>query len=95
MTKDEKRLNKLLQDYYYPEEDFSGVASDLLEYGDLKFIVHAHWKTVYVWRISWVVDGQEKVEAKRCSNCKKTLDWETPYCPFCGAQMDEKEGAQE
>ena len=91
MTKDEKRLNKLLQDLYDPDEDFSGVASDLLEYGDLKFIVHAHWEAVMAPPVPWAPEECYEAKAYKCSNCKKTFDCDTPYCAFCGAQMDEKE----
>ena len=49
-----------------------------------------HWKDA---KVKWVQKGTGiELELKyRCSRCGLFNLWDTPYCPFCGAKMDEVE----
>ena len=56
---------------------------------EAKPVVHAHW-------IEQIIDGGQEL---MCSNCGEyaLMNDEfysefSKYCPYCGAQMDEKEG---
>lgn len=53
-------------------------------------VVHAHWIDE---KPAWeMVDGWPKQipQKKRCSRCEKTnKNYAPPYCPHCGAKMDE------
>ena len=57
---------------------------------EAKPIVHAHWEEWYPPK-EFILTGEEKLFV--CSNC--TAKFETvensKFCPWCGAQMDEKE----
>ena len=59
-----------------------------LEPGEIKPVVHAHWESILE---SEYVDGEYLVPKKRCSHCKETnKNYAPPYCPHCGAVMDEE-----
>ena len=78
------------------EEDFSGVASDLLESGELKFVVHAHWEPFFEMVEIYNTGGyrEKRQTGWICSKCGKgfTKFGHTTYCSNCGAKMDGKEG---
>lgn len=48
---------------------------------DVVEVVHGRWETRML--------GDDV--GYRCSACHLTSDWDTPYCPQCGALMDGKE----
>lgn len=49
-------------------------------------VVHGHWKSHY--------DGI--VEYQECSVCRKSISNSIfPYCPHCGAKMEESEDSNE
>ena len=67
-------------DYIYMIEDMPAV--------EAKPVVHAHW-------LEQIIDGGQEL---MCSNCGEyaLMNDEfysefSKYCPYCGAQMDEKE----
>lgn len=52
---------------------------------DVAPVVHAHWyrpKLAPTFRID--------APYCRCSNCNDDEDYTSPYCPNCGAKMDEE-----
>ena len=53
-----------------------------IQAADVAPVIHAHW-------IRYPDCGVTK-----CSNCGWSIEecWDSDYCPYCGAQMDEKEG---
>lgn len=53
---------------------------------EAKPVVHAHWEWVKI------EDGDSYFELAECSHCRGQSAREYPYCRYCGAQMDEKEG---
>ena len=57
---------------------------------EAKPVVHAHWISRLVLITPYTKDDYEE-EIYNCSNCNMTIEFDTPYCPYCGAQMDEKE----
>lgn len=51
-----------------------------LPIADVKEVIHAHWE-------------EQKTTSKNiwaCSNCGKSGSRRTPYCPNCGADMNEE-----
>ena len=58
---------------------------------DVAPVVHAHWIELYD-PISYVSIGYEYVPKIiiNCSNCNNEVEVKTPYCPNCGAKMDEE-----
>ena len=48
---------------------------------DVVEVVHGRWETRML--------GDDV--GYKCSACHLTSDWDTPYCPQCGALMDGKE----
>ena len=54
---------------------------------DVAPVIHAHWEFIYMSGLSSF--------ARRCSHCKKVSDIPNPkivpYCPNCGAKMDEED----
>lgn len=64
---------------------------EALPRADVAPIVHAHW---------YYDDSSEAQEECvsfycLCSNCNHGAVTETPYCPHCGAKMDERESGDE
>ena len=55
---------------------------------EAKPVVHAHWKSKIIRESTWSDDDYAE-EVYNCSNCNMTIEYNTPYCPYCGAQMDE------
>ena len=62
--------------YFANEDDHQAWLSDITN-GDFRRTVHAHWRPG--------VEPPYKV----CSYCESTCTAESPYCPECGAKMDE------
>lgn len=63
---------------------FCRLGDYLLKYetADVAPVIHAHWTGV-----------SPMVDTIMCSNCGwnyPTNDFATPYCPSCGAKMDER-----
>ena len=51
-------------------------------------VVHAHWiKKIHEWDLG---DPPYDYTDFTCSNCKIRVENKTPFCPDCGAKMDEK-----
>lgn len=55
---------------------------------EAKPVEHAHWISKNILITPYTEDDYEE-EIYSCSNCTLTIECETPYCPYCGAQMDE------
>lgn len=55
---------------------------------EAKPVVHAHWISKNILITPYTEDDYEE-EIYSCSNCTLTIECETPYCPYCGALMDE------
>ena len=58
---------------------------------DVAPVIHAHWIELYD-PICYVRIGYEHLPKTivNCSNCNKEVGVKTPYCPGCGAKMDEE-----
>ncbi len=56
---------------------------------ETKPVVHAHWKLIFIPCSLPAEDDYEEV-ACRCSKCGFPSDFESNYCPNCGAQMSEE-----
>lgn len=58
-----------------------------MPYSDVAPVIHAHWE-------DWVyntIDGKGEVKAI-CSRCREpNKQYKPPFCPHCGAKMDEGE----
>ena len=54
---------------------------------DVEPVIHAHWITTH-YEMGGVIKRSIYVT---CSECKGTSVDATPFCPNCGAQMDESE----
>ena len=63
-----------------------GLTTEILEEFYAKEIVHAHWIYSY--------DESRDLFFKRQWECSACHRWQTygvtPYCPYCGAKMDEQ-----
>ena len=55
-----------------------GYSLDDVPVADVEPVRHGHW----IESVIGYVD---------CSECGAVSDWESPYCPRCGAKMDGKE----
>ena len=51
-------------------------------------IKHGKWITDYV-DVGSHTGGVATATVTYCSACDEQFDWRTPYCPNCGAKMDE------
>lgn len=74
---DEEEIIKALK---YDREQYEKGYRDGLEAA----VVHAHWNFECV-----ELNGGHKLYTC-CSNCCDAVDDDTPYCPNCGAKMDEE-----
>lgn len=54
------------------------------------YIVAEKERALKIRKGYWVYNSTAK--GPQCSCCHLTLDNRTPFCPRCGAKMDEKEG---
>lgn len=79
------------EEKYFRVSDLRKLCDDSRDWGVPTFTLndlleHGHWE-----------DGEDWFRLKRCSVCKITAiyddggDYLTPYCPYCGAKMDEVE----
>ena len=55
---------------------------------DVAPVIHAHWiKKIHEWDLG---DPPQDYADYTCSNCKIRVQDKTPFCPYCGAKMDEE-----
>lgn len=64
--------------------------SDDVPTADVAPIIHAKWEMGRVYVNGCEGSGEEKAF---CSHCNKSnKQYTPPYCPHCGAKMDEEDG---
>lgn len=68
-----------MQDLYLPVHFFDVV--DDLPAADVQEVRHGYWK-----------ERMSTPSSLKCSNCGNSHEYNTTYCPWCGARMDEKDG---
>ena len=51
---------------------------------DAEPVRHGHWMPIY----ERYEDGDYLI-GEKCSECGETLSFKPPFCPYCGAKMDE------
>lgn len=65
------------------------VAKKEVETADVAPVVHAKWEMRRVYVNGYEGSGEEKAF---CSHCNKSnKQYTPPYCPHCGAKMDEED----
>lgn len=80
---DRQEAIKAIKEYRYTDRFFSSYAVSALKElpsADAEPVSHGHWS----------IDDSDWFETVyRCTVCKKSSRIRTPYCPNCGAKMDE------
>ena len=65
-----------MQDLYLPVHFFDVV--DDLPAADVQEVRHGYWK-----------ERMSTLSSVKCSECGNSHEYDTAYCPSCGARMDE------
>ena len=68
-----------MQDLYLPVHFFDVV--DDLPTADVQEVRHGYWK-----------ERMSTLSSVKCSECGNSHEYDTTYCPNCGARMDGEEG---
>ena len=68
-----------MQELYLPVHFFEAI--DDLPAADVQEVRHGYWK-----------ERMSTLSSVKCSECGNSHEYDTAYCPDCGARMDEKDG---
>ena len=70
-----------MQELYLPVHFFEAI--DDLPAADVQEVRHGYWK-----------ERMSTLSSVKCSECGNSHEYDTAYCPDCGARMDEKDGVK-
>lgn len=78
---DKNKLKDALRNLYRYESFPIADIEQLIDSMDIEFVKHGHWEwDGYVYDMPW-----------QCSECRCFNEYDSNYCPECGAKMDKVE----
>lgn len=88
------KRNKMVQidEHTWDEYELTYNVENLCEHfknkTDYAEVKHGRWQSEMRERCDWKGRKQQYYQPNSCSVCHEAVVERTPYCPWCGAQMD-------